>query len=60
MLTEKQKKEIQKLADEVQKEAELVIKDYEENPSELSGNIVQIHEKSPLLDEKNVVDNPVK
>ena len=50
LLTDKQKEEIQKLADEVQKEAELVIKDYKDNPSELSGSVVNVHENSPILD----------
>ena len=42
-LTEKQKEEIQKLA-------ELVVKDYEENPSEDSGSLIGVHVNSPLLD----------
>ena len=31
-----------------------VIKDYKENPSEMSGSVTQVHENSPLLDEKNL------
>ena len=50
-LTDKQKEELQKLADEVLKEAELVVKDYKEIPSEISGSVTQIHENSPFLDE---------
>ena len=49
LLTDKQKEELKKLADEVLKEAELVIKDYESNPSELSGSVIEIHEDSPFL-----------
>ena len=49
LLTDKQKEELQKLADEVQKESELVIKDYTDNPSEMSGSIHQIHINSPVL-----------
>tara|TARA_Y100001963_G_scaffold135545_1_gene197198 strand:- start:1092 stop:1253 length:162 start_codon:yes stop_codon:yes gene_type:complete len=49
-LTDEQKEELQKLADEVQKEAELVIKDYKEDPSENSGSYIHVHEKSPILD----------
>ena len=56
-LTDKQKEEIQKLADLVQKEAELVIKDYEDNPSEMSGSVIHVHENSPILYKKNVVGN---
>ena len=51
LLTDKQKEELQKLADEVLKESELVIKDYTENPSNLSGSITQVHIDSPLLKE---------
>ena len=56
-LTVKQKEEIQKLAELVQKEAELGIKDYEENPSDIRGSIIHVHENSPILHEKNVVGN---
>ena len=42
LLTDKQKEELQKLADEVLKEAELVVKDYKD--------MVNIHENSPFLD----------
>ena len=38
--------------DSILKDARSVVKDYEENPSELSGSIVQIHENSPILEEK--------
>ena len=51
LLTEKQKEELQKLADEVLKEAELVVKDYEQNPSESSGSLNHIHFNSPLLND---------
>jgi hypothetical protein len=50
LLTDKQKEELQKLADEVLKEAELVVKDYEDNPSDISGSMVNVHENSPFLD----------
>ena len=49
-LTKEQQEELQQLADEVQKEAELVIKDYTENPSDMDGTIIEVHENSPLLD----------
>lgn len=51
LLTDKQKEELQKLADEVLKESELVVKDYKNNPSETSGSMVEIHIDSPLLKE---------
>ena len=50
LLTDKQKEELQKLADEVLKEAKLVKEDYENNPSDMSGSMVNIHENSPFLD----------
>ena len=50
LLTDKQKEELQKIADEVLKEAELVVKDYEDNPSDISGSMVNVHENSPFLD----------
>ena len=33
------------------KEAKKVKKDYEDNPSEISGSVVSIHENSPFMDE---------
>ena len=53
LLTDKQKEELQKLADEVLKEAKLVKEDYENNPSDISGSMVNIHENSPFLDADN-------
>ena len=50
LLTDKQKEELRKLADEVLKEAKLVKEDYENNPSDISGSMVNIHENSPFLD----------
>jgi hypothetical protein len=50
LLTDKQKEELQKLADEVLIEAKLVKEDYENNPSDISGSMVSIHENSPFLD----------
>ena len=50
LLTDKQKQELQKLADEVLKEAKLVKQDYKNNPTDLSGSVVNIHENSPFLD----------
>jgi len=50
LLTDKQKEELQKLADEVLKEAKLVKEDYENNPSE-SDSVTQVHINSPILKE---------
>ena len=55
MLSKKQQQEIEKIIQEITEEAKLVVKDYTENPSDISGSVVQIHETSPFLDEKNVV-----
>ena len=63
-LTSEQKEELQKIANEVQKEAELVVKDYAENPSKFSGEIdtdknlvkgdgVVVHANSPILNEES-------
>ena len=58
LLTDKQKEELQKLADEVLKEAKLVKEDYENNPTDITGSVVNIHEKSPFLD-ADESDNPL-
>jgi TRAP-type C4-dicarboxylate transport system substrate-binding protein len=50
-LTDEQKKELQKLAEEMSIDAKDVVKDYEKNPSELSGSAIQLHDTSPFLDE---------
>ena len=52
-LSKEDKKELQKLADEVLKEAKLVKEDYENNPTDISGSVVNIHEKSPFLKKKS-------
>ncbi len=55
-LSKKQKKELQKLADEILEQAKLVVEDYVKNPSEISGSVsgslIQIHQDSPFLDEE--------
>ena len=42
-------KHLQTLTDEITNEAKLLVNDYKDNPSEESGSVVQIHEKSPYL-----------
>ena len=49
-LTKKQKDELQKLTEELMNLSTEVIEDYELNPSEISGSVVEINENSPFLD----------
>ena len=49
ILTKNQKKEIQKLIDEIIFLSMDVVDDYKNQTSELSGSIIQVHENSPLL-----------
>ena len=51
-LTKEQKKELERLATEIEAEAIQMKIDYEENPSEDSGSVVVIHQESELLDEE--------
>ena len=51
-LTRKQKEELQKLIDELNNVAKDVFDDYELNPSEISGSVVEINQNSPFLDEE--------
>ena len=48
-LTKKQKEKLQKLTDEMMNLSTEVVEDYQNNPSELSGSTIQIHETSPFL-----------
>jgi|TARA_R110000824_G_scaffold114198_1_gene264576 hypothetical protein len=52
-LTKEQKKELQKLADDMTQEAKKVRLDYKENPSDMSGSVHYVHENSPFLREKH-------
>ena len=51
-LTKKQKEQLQKLTDELMNLSTEVVEDYELNPSEISGSVVEINENSPFLDEE--------
>lgn len=51
-LTEEQQKELEMLAIEIEAEAIQMKIDYENNPSEMSGSIVVVHEESEYLDEE--------
>ena len=50
-LTKEQREELEKLQKEILDEAKKVVNDYIDNPSEISGSVVNIHENSPFLDE---------
>ena len=53
-LTPKLKKELDDIIEVIQTEADIVKRDYEENPSNLdSGSVIVIHENSTLLDNKD-------
>jgi len=49
-LTKKQKEELEKLQKEIVDEAKKVVENYVDNPSDISGSVVNIHENSPFLD----------
>ena len=51
-LTKKQKEELQRLTDELMNLSTEVVEDYELNPSETSGSVIEINENSPFLDEE--------
>jgi len=44
------RKELERLKKEILKEAKKVVNDYVDNPSDISGSVVNIHENSPYLD----------
>ena len=50
-LTKQQRKELEKLQKEIIDEAKKVVEDYVDNPSEISGSTVSIHQNSPFLDD---------
>ena len=50
-LTKQEKQELERLIKEITEEAKAVVKDYVNNPSEMSGSITQVAEGSPLLKE---------
>jgi len=54
-LTEDQKKELQKLATEMEAEAIQMRMDYEENPQpEMEGMVIQVHQDSVLLEDESL------
>ena len=54
-LTKEQREELEKLQKEIVDEAKKVVEDYVDNPSDISGSVVNIHQNSPFLesDENN-------
>jgi len=51
-LTKEQQQELDSIIDEITDEAKSVVEDYVNNPSEISGSTVVIHENSPFIDER--------
>ena len=49
-LTKEQKEELEKLQKEIVDEAKKVVEDYVDNPTDISGSVVNIHQNSPYLD----------
>ena len=45
------KKELERLKKEILDEAKKVVENYVDNPSDISGSVVNIHQNSPFLDE---------
>ena len=45
------KKELERLKKEILDEAKKVVENYVDNPSEISGSTINIHQNSPFLDE---------
>jgi hypothetical protein len=56
-LTKQQEIELEQLYKELMKLATEVVLDYEENPSELSGSITEVHMDSPILDEEVPIED---
>ena len=53
------KKQLEKLKKEILDEAKKVVEDYVDNPSELSGSTINIHQNSPALDTELNSDEPL-
>ena len=46
------KKELDKIMSEMTELAKTVVQDFNENPTDISGSTIQVHEDSPYVDEK--------
>jgi F0F1-type ATP synthase delta subunit len=42
-------KQLEELLEEITSEAKKVVNDYAENPSDMSGSVIQVHQNSPFL-----------
>ena len=51
-MNKEDKKELQRLIDEINEEAKNIVEDYSKNPSQISGSVVQVNQNSPYLDEE--------
>jgi len=58
-LTKEQKEELEKLKNEIIDEAKKVVENYVDNPSEISGSTIGIHQNSPFLDTEKDSDEPL-
>ena len=52
-LTKEQQKELEQIAAEIEAEAIQMKLDYEENPSEMSGSVVVVHQNANILEEED-------
>ena len=56
---ELEKEELERLKKEILEEAKKVVEDYVDNPSDISGSVVNIHQNSPTLDTEKDSDEPL-
>jgi len=58
-LTKEQREELEKLQNEIIDEAKKVVENYVDNPSDISGSTINIHQNSPFLDTEKDSDEPL-
>ena len=58
-LTKEQREELEKLQKEIIDEAKKVVDNYVDNPSDISGSTISIHQNSPFLDTELDSDEPL-
>ena len=56
---ELEKEDLERLKKEILEEAKKVVEDYVDNPSDISGSVVNIHQNSPALDTEKDSDEPL-
>ena len=54
-----EEKELERLKKEILDEAKKVVEDYVDNPTDISGSVVNIHHNSPFLDTEKENDEPL-